>query len=119
MKKFTFPLLLCLLLCFSCNEDRDPETICGVTEPLTKLPWLKILQENHASAEMSEYNYIGQAIYNGATVFYLASCCSNCNWQLVTYDCSGNQIEEDHTLDDLDSKQIIWKAEDSECAFEE
>jgi hypothetical protein len=119
MKKFTFPLLCCLILCFSCNEDQVPETICGVTEPLTKLPWLKTLQENHASAEMSEYNYIGQATYEGETVFYLASCCPNCNWQLITYDCSGNQIEEDHTLDDLDSKQIIWKAEDSECVFEE
>ncbi|AEL25611.1 hypothetical protein [Cyclobacterium marinum] len=119
MKKFTFPLLFCFILSFSCIEDQDPETICGVTDPLTNLSWLKTLQENYASDEMSEYNYIGQAIYEGQTVFYLASCCPNCNWQLITYDCSGNKIEEDHTLDDLDSKQTIWKSEDSECVFDE
>jgi hypothetical protein len=51
-------------------------------------------------------------------VFYLASCCPNCNWALVSYACSGNKIEGDYSLEDLENKKVIWKAEDSECLFD-
>jgi hypothetical protein len=93
--------------------------VCGITNPLTDLPWLKTLKEAYANGEMSQYNYIGQASYQGGIVFYLASCCATCNWTLVSYDCSGNRIEGDYSLEDLDNKKVIWKAQDSECIFDE
>ncbi|WP_339925969.1 hypothetical protein [uncultured Cyclobacterium sp.] len=118
MKKLFYPFIFSLLILFSCNETDNPDTICGVTDPLNDLPWLKTLQQGLASEEMSEYNYIGQASYEGETVFYLASCCPNCNWQLVSYDCSGDTIEGDYALEDLEGKKVIWKSEDSECVFD-
>jgi len=117
MKKFTFPILLSLLICFSCNETDDPKMVCGSTDPLNDLSWLKAVKEAYAYGELSEYNYIGQASYGGENVFYLASCCPACNWALVSYDCSGNLIEGDHSLEDLDNKKVIWNAENSKCMF--
>lgn len=93
--------------------------VCGSTVPLMDFPWLKTLKEAFPKGEMSPYNYIGQASYEGEIVFYLASCCATCNWALTSYDCSGNRIEGDYSLEDLGNKKVICKAQDSEGIFDE
>ncbi|EPR66296.1 hypothetical protein ADICYQ_4699 [Cyclobacterium qasimii M12-11B] len=76
---------------------------------------MNTIQQSYESGEMSEYNYIGQGTYNGETVFYFASCCPLCNWALIIQDCSGDRIEGNYTLEDLEDKKVIWKSADSEC----
>jgi len=44
--------------------------VCGITQPLTDLSWLKTLKEEYASGEMAEYNYIGQASYEGDCILF-------------------------------------------------
>ena len=114
MNKYSFLILLSFLFCFSCDVFDGPANSCSVSDPINDLPWLNTMKEGY----ISEYNYIGQATYEGETVFYFASCCPLCNWALKSYNCSGEKIEESHTLEDLKNKKVIWKAEDSKCTFD-
>lgn len=118
MKKHIYPILFCLLFSFSCTEDKDPATTCGVTDPIENLAWLQQMTEDLSEGSLSEYNYIKQAIYKGQTVFFPDSCCPHCNTALILYDCSGNTIQgEDYTMDDLEDQKLIWQPTNSTCNF--
>jgi len=117
MRKSIYPILLCLLFTFSCDEDEDPATACGVDQPIENLAWLQEMEENLSEGSLSEYSYIKQATYKGGTVFFPGSCCPHCNWALILYDCSGNAIQEDYTMDDLEEQKLIWQPANSTCNF--
>ncbi|UZD22668.1 hypothetical protein PBT90_04445 [Algoriphagus halophytocola] len=118
MKKVLLPVLfLSTALCFSCKDDEDPATACGVADPVEELAWLKAIKENAESSPRPEYTYITQATFEGETVFYSGNCDPLANWALVLYDCGGNQIEEEYTFEDLEDAVTIWQPEESVCAF--
>lgn len=117
MKKSLYLLLFCLLFSFACQESDDPVIVCGVSDPIENIAWLKQLAEESGKSSLAEYSYIMQAKYKGERVFYWGTCCPNCNWILVLRDCSGNEIEGDYTFDDLEDKQVIWQLENSQCSF--
>ncbi|PZX51351.1 hypothetical protein [Algoriphagus chordae] len=117
MKKSIYPILFCLLFSFACEEKDDPATVCGVSDPIESLPWLKQLVEEASTAGLAEYSYISKAKYNGHRVFYWGSCCPHCNWALVLLDCSGEKVNGDYTLSDLQEIEVIWHLENSQCNF--
>lgn len=118
MKKSLYPVLFCLLAGFSCAEKDDPATACGVIDPVENLAWLKQLAENAAIGGLSEFSYITQAKYKGKRVFYQGSCCPNCFWVLILYDCEGNRINEEISLNDLEDSLVIWQPENFQCSFD-
>jgi hypothetical protein len=117
MKKPLYLVFICLLFAFSCTEDEDPATACGVADPIENLAWLQEMTENLSEGSLSEYSYIKQATYKGETVFFPGSCCPHCNTALILYDCSGNAIQEDYTIDDLEDEKLIWQPANSTCYF--
>lgn len=119
MKKLMIPiLLLSTVLCFSCKDDEEPATACGVSDPVENLAWLNAIKVDSETSSGSEYSYIAQATFEGETVFYRGSCDPLANWALILYDCGGNQIEEEYTFDDLENTLLVWQPEDSACNFD-
>jgi len=116
MKKTLYAILFCLFFSFGCDENDGP-SVCGVQNPVEDIAWLKQLVEDSATESLSEYAYIKQGKYKGEQVFYWGSCCPNCNWALVLRDCSGNAIEGEYTLDDIEDQKVIWQPENSLCSF--
>ena len=112
MKKSIFPILFCLLFSYSCTEEDDP-----ATDPIENLAWLQEMAENLSARSLSEYSYIKQATYKGQTVFFPFNCCPHCNTALILYDSSGNAIQEDYTMDDLEDQKLIWHPANSTCSF--
>lgn len=117
MRKSIYLVLFCVLVGFSCDEKDDPTTACGVSDPVENLAWLKQLAEEASSGGLSEYAYITQAKYKGKRVFYLGSCCPNCNWALILYDCEGNALDDEISFDDLEESKLIWHPENYQCTF--
>lgn len=119
MKKQLILLSLLALAIFSCDkEDEEPATACGVSDPIENLQWLKQMKEEAAAlGESSQYSYIMQAVYEGETVFYNGFCCPHCNWILTLYDCSGNAIEKDYSISDVEKITVLWRPDNSVCEF--
>ncbi|WP_425638053.1 hypothetical protein ACPUEN_01405 [Algoriphagus yeomjeoni] len=118
MKKLINPIFLCcLLISVSCTENEDPAMACGVSDPIENLPWLKQMAENASSGGLSEFAYIAKAKYKGKRVFYLGSCCPNCSWALILYDCERNTLTDEIGFDDLEDTKVIWQTSDNQCAF--
>lgn len=115
MKKSICPILLFIIIGFACQEKDDPATACGVSDPIENIAWLKQLAESASTGGLSEYAYITQAKYKGKRVFYQGSCCPNCSWALILFDCEGNRINEEIRFDDLEDSEVIWKPGNSEC----
>ena len=117
MKKALYPILFCLVLSFSCKDNEDPATACGVSDPVENIPWIKQWAEESAKGGLAEFSYIAQAKYKGKRVLYWGSCCPMCLWALILRDCSGDRIEGDYTFDDLEDVKVIWEPENSQCAL--
>lgn len=118
MKRQLILLSLLAMTIFSCDKKEDePAFACGVSDPVANLPWLKQMSEEAALDESTQYSYIAQATYDDETVFYNGYCCPNCNWLLTLYDCSGNTIEKDYSISELENNTVIWHPENSECEF--
>lgn len=123
MKNVLYLLFTCfLVLSTSCNVDEDPTVIpCGVQNPAEDLDWMKELVIELESTEMGrEYSYIKSGYYEGNFYYYLGSCCPNCNWASVTYNCQG-EVQEDleFEMNDMTDVQLVWRSESNMCAFEE
>lgn len=117
MKKSIIPILICFIIGFSCGVKEYPASACGVNDPIENLTWLKQLAENASGGGLSEYAYITQAKYKGKRVFYLGSCCPNCNWALILYDCEGNRLNDEISFDDLEESKVIWHGVNYKCTF--
>lgn len=117
MKKLIYPILCCVLFTFACSVDEGPAMACGVSDPIENLPWLKQMSENASSGGLSEFAYIANAKYEGKRVFYLGSCCPNCSWALILYDCEGNALTDEIGFDDLENQKIIWRPKKYQCQF--
>ena len=117
-------LLFCLTLVFmiSCEqlEYENPEmasgyAVCGASNPLQELDWLKAKIEEATSSPESDYCQVysvTQGVYQGEAVFIPvlsgALCCTCGN---MVYNCEGevmfscNQEEEAKIKD----KKVIWE----------
>lgn len=114
--------LICLmLLClFSCEQEYvNPEGagygVCGVSDPLKELPWLKAQIDEATQGEPSDHCRVAsvtQGSYKGETVFIPvlggALCCPCGN---AVYNCAGEIIftcdqEEESKIQD---KRVIWQ----------
>lgn len=115
-------ILICLmLLClFSCEQEYvNPEGagygVCGVSDPLKELPWLKAQIDEATQGEPSDHCRVAsvtQGSYKGETVFIPvlggALCCPCGN---AVYNCAGEIIftcdqEEEAKIQD---KKVIWQ----------
>lgn len=113
MKKLLLALLLLVLFC-TCKKD-NYANLCGGSNPIKNLSWLKV---NIANRDSNLLN-ITRGAYNGQTYYffnlYCCTACScfpgpvyNCDGNIIRF--SGNQYQEIQTSDQfINSKQMIWQ----------
>ena len=118
MKKSIYSILFCLVFSFACDENNDPATACGVSDPVENLPWLKQLAEDSANQGMAESSYIMQAKYKRQIVFFLGNCSPNAAWALIVRDCKGDVLSTEIRFEELEEIKVIWKPENSPCRFD-
>ncbi len=112
MKRLLFALLL---LCLFCTCKKDPyANLCGGSDPIKNLPWLK------AKIEMlQKSNSINPIIYRftyqNNTFFCEGSTCTACSWFPLFYDCDGHELKltpeqsEQFVSAMFLNKETIWR----------
>ncbi len=118
MKKLFLGTLICLIS-FACqnNELVNPElsgtNICGVTDPLKDLPWLKArIEESSTPSDYCTVWKVIQGDYAGKTVYIVvlsgALCCT-CGNGVV--DCEGNLVFSCNAEEEarIKNKKVIWE----------
>lgn len=87
MKRLLFAFLL---ICLFCTCKKDPyANLCGGSDPIKNLPWLKAKIEN---LEMSNEHYIiKRGVFKSKTSFFVVNRCTFCNSVNQTFDCDGNE----------------------------
>jgi len=87
-----FPLCLLFVL-LSCDTNREEELICGTSDPLTELTWLRDMKSyfemrmSPAGAQIIRYRYEGE------DVFWIEDpCCSAESPYAIIYNCQGEAI---------------------------
>lgn len=119
MKKLLFPLIVMCL--FGCepqfvNPEGAAYGVCGVSNPLEELPWLKAKIEEATQAEQSNYCNlwsVTMASYNGQTVFIPAvsgTLCDTCAGDVV-YDCEGELLFacDSEKEAKIRNRKVIWQ----------
>lgn len=114
MRKIFISLLFFTIL--SCDNE---ETICGVTNPIEDLPWLKSMTQDIEASDFGQYTYIQQAHYFGQTVFIVNNCCPFCLSIVPVYNCEGELICNVGECVDklLTHEKYIWAPANSSCVF--
>ncbi len=94
MKKIIF-LLVALFLIAGCKKDISDTAICGKTDPLTELNWLKELIAKNTdrsitvgflvSFKIIAYQYKGQALIEHESIYHSSP-------YLHVFDCNGKQL---------------------------
>lgn len=116
-------LSFCLLLLISCSNDNDdkiPELICSVENPIEDLDWLKS-EIKSLNNKGGKYESIIQNTHNNQIIFMFNNCNPTINSVILVKDCTGENIgiigeEKDNIpFDILQNGTIIWKSENSEC----
>jgi hypothetical protein len=118
MKNFLF---FCCIFILSCQTQEliNPEnagiTVCGVSDPLRDLPWLKeeIQKTEPTSENPCAVWEVIQGTYQGQTVYIIGvggPLCCTCAGSSV-YNCAGElvfvcDLEKEATISD---KKVIWK----------
>ncbi|RYY06721.1 MAG: hypothetical protein EOP43_05470 [Sphingobacteriaceae bacterium] len=111
MKRLLFALLL---ICLFCTCKKDPyANLCGGSDPIKNLPWLKAKIETLEQFPNS-MSIITRFTYKKNTYFLQGSYCTNCNYLPAYYDCDGNDINYTSELykdlqNEQSAKEIIWK----------
>lgn len=123
MKNFYRSFLFCNLLSLlftGCSEDTNPILLCGSVNPVKNLDWLKQEIDEIESTDIGrETFYISRSRYKGETVFVKASCCQLCNYQIVFFNCEGEQVQGLGLMDfeEMDWK-LVWKSSSNQCEFD-
>jgi len=122
LKDMKLQLLLVLVLVLGVISCRDSTEICGVSNPVEGLPWLKAYigqhQEEWSQSEIYDVS-IYQASYQGETVFYTSFCCLTCLMlppPLV--NCPGDTLGNlgtDISPNDLKNLVIIYNVDNGIC----
>lgn len=117
MKNILLIFALFVFFCSSCQQNENPRLACGVSNPAVNLTWLsEKIEELEASEFSRNYSYINQVAHEGQTLFVLASCCPNCNWAPVYYDCEGSVVvDDDLVFSELTGMKLVWKSASSTC----
>jgi hypothetical protein len=118
MKKFFLGSLL-LLSFFSCkkyeleNSELANVTVCGVSDPLKELAWLKTyVQESTVPSDYCTLWKVTQGEYHGQTVYLVvvggALCCTCGN---VVYNCEGEVVFACDAKEEskMTNTKVIWK----------
>lgn len=96
------PLLKYLLLAtllgiigFSCQKDEVPTLVCGVSDPITELPWLQTVidrqnRHNLDTSAIRQYEYEGQTVFLLTHYPMTLSYGSTQNRQI--YNCEGESL---------------------------
>lgn len=122
MKLHYFALIIALLSFVSCSEHNISVNTCSVRDPIVDLPWMqKKIEEMKQEPSMIQYYYVIQATHDAQTVFIFANCCPHCDSVFFVYDCQGDVVgtlADDKFDYDLARKgRVIWKPDNSLCAF--
>lgn len=114
MKKLLFAMLL---LCLFCTCKKDPyANLCGGSNPIQNLPWLKAKIDTLQKFSSSN-PIIYRFSYQNATYFCQGSTCTNCSWSPEFYDCDGNKLKPAQEQSDkfmsavFLNKEVIWKTD--------
>lgn len=110
MKQFIF-LLVMVLIVLTISCEKSSPLLCGGTEPVKSLPWLKMEVER---INASGYCHtISRATYNNQTVYIVATCDPAIDSIPQLYDCDGNvlNIPGDNYQDIkfTGPVELIWK----------
>ncbi|WP_215226564.1 hypothetical protein [Echinicola shivajiensis] len=118
MKKAVYFLFACFLVfAISCKDEEQPSASCGVENPAEDLAWMKPVIDELKSTEIGrDYGYIRSGNYEGNNYYYVGSCCPNCNWAPIFYNCEG-EVQEDLEISDLTEVKLVWKSESNMCDF--
>ena len=111
MKKLLFAFLLLFLFC-TCKKD-PYANLCGGSDPIKNLAWLKVRIDTLQKYPNS-MSIITRFTYKKNTFFLQGSYCPNCNYLPVYYDCDGNNIDFTSELyenlrNEQLKKEVIWK----------
>lgn len=104
---------LMLAFLFSCQESESPKN-CAVSNPVEDLPWLKDAIKTSVDMNLTEYFYLVQGTYKGATVFTFLNCCPFCMTVPQILDCEGNVITKS-SITDVMNQKVIWRPAESVC----
>lgn len=105
--------ILMLAFLFSCQEPESPNN-CAVANPVEDLPWLKDAIKTSVDLNLTEYFYLVQGTYKGATVFTFLNCCPFCRFVPQILDCEGNVITN-ASITDVMNQKVIWRPAESVC----
>ncbi len=119
MKWTNLYLLFIIFVAIGCNE---PEDSCFADDPLNQLDWLnEEIEDLKSNEELSQFQYVSKAEYEGGTVFLFGNCCPYCNTATPVKNCFGQQIgfigsqESAIDISKLENIETVWKPEDSAC----
>jgi hypothetical protein len=113
MKKLLFALLLLCLFC-TCKKDSS-SNLCGGSNPVKNLPWLKAKIDTLQKSSL--HSTIRRSLYQSQTIYFLSGeCCPACNCvPFIGFDCDGKNIRftpaqyNDVVQSNLLSNaQVIW-----------
>jgi hypothetical protein len=120
IKKLLSSIFLIFIFCLGCKEEEAPELICGKSDPVADLPWLKTLTSELNASYFGVYYSIAKTTYKGQTVLVLRNCCPNCSTLIPVYSCSGEKLgvlSANSGINPaiLDNAVIIWKGDFYAC----
>ena len=113
VKKITYSIILLSL--FSCKNEKisSAEDLCGVSDPVNNIGWLKNAINE---LEADEFTYFNSAIYEGSPVVYSGNCDPAVNFVSFLQNCSGDTLGfTNEFYERLSDVKLLWKSEDSKC----
>lgn len=120
--KIFFMFGIFLFAAFSCEDEDNPLSVCGIEEPQENIAWLKEIIEKRTNAELLEgiKAEIYCINYNGDYIIEVILCVDCADGIITYYDCEGNvfcqaggiagviSCPEDLNVN-YDNKKIMWK----------
>jgi hypothetical protein len=116
--------VIILLSGISCRDaalEGPEENLCGVSDPLTELDWLReeIKQVRNQTQTIMDI-FVYSARYQGSTVFFTDICCPICNFSPPEVrNCQGDslgRLGDGIPADKVVSRSLIWESQNGVCS---